>query len=101
MSQVRAMVLGIGVLTACVLAPSAWATMANLKAYKAAHPELEAKAFTCKVCHLNAIGKKGELNEYGQALEKQLAAKRTRTLTVEDIKAVDQAISANTGAATP
>ncbi len=101
MSQSRAMVLGVGVLTACVLAPSAWATMADLKAYKEAHPGLEAKAYSCKVCHLNAVGKKGELNPYGQALEKQLAATGAKALTVEDIQAVDKASAEKEGAAKP
>ena len=46
-----------------------WAAIDNLKSYKQAYPGKDAKTYTCKTCHQGAIGKKGDLNAYGQSLQ--------------------------------
>ncbi|MDO8730166.1 MAG: cytochrome c3 family protein [Candidatus Omnitrophota bacterium] len=54
----------------CALLPAgrAEATVANQSAAKKAAPT--AKGISCKTCHQNAIGRGGDLNAYGAALQK-------------------------------
>ena len=68
-------------------ASSAWATMDNLKTYKQAYPDQAAKT-SCKTCHQGPVGKKGDLNAYGLALQTYQAPANAKKLTVDDIKAV-------------
>ncbi|HEX9780537.1 MAG TPA: cytochrome c3 family protein [bacterium] len=81
--------LGIvgGLLAWLVMAPSAWATIQNVKSFKAAYPDT--KAVTCKACHESAVGKKGDLNAYGKALEALKGAGNALALTIEDYRAVE------------
>lgn len=65
----------------------AGATLQNFMAYKKAYPD--AKGVSCKVCHLEAIGKAANLNAYGKALEAFKGAGQAKALTVEDFQAFD------------
>src|SRR3989338_9765579 len=66
----------------------AWATLDNLKSVKQAYPD--AKVAGCKTCHQGAVGKKGDLNAYGLALQKaKAAAADAKKLMPEDYKALD------------
>src|SRR3989338_8144404 len=60
-------VISISLFGLLLIAPQAHATIDNLKSYKQAYPGKDAKAYSCKVCHQGAIGKKGDLNAYGLA----------------------------------
>ena len=93
MSAFQGIVCGVAALIVASAGPSAWATMDNLKAYKQAHPDKAAKA-SCKTCHNNAIGKKGDLNAYGLALQQFKAPADAKKLTAEDIQAVPEAPAA-------
>jgi len=86
-------IMGVG-LVVCVLAVAAapaWATVQNVKSYKQAYPDKDPKTVSCKTCHENAVGKKGDLNAYGQSLQQHKGAGNAKALTAEDYKAVDQA----------
>ena len=65
------------------------ATVENLKMFKQAYPGKESKAYSCKVCHTNAVGRKGDLNSYGRALEKAATQANVKTLTVEQFRAIE------------
>lgn len=67
----------------------AWATIDNVKSYKEAYPGKEPKAYSCKACHEGAIGKKGDLNAYGLALQASKAEQGAKKLTVEDYRAFE------------
>lgn len=85
---------GVWILSAvltCAAASTAWATIDNLKSYKAAYPEQDPKSVSCKTCHAGAIGKKGDLNAYGQALQQFKAPEPAKKLTVDDYRAFEQA----------
>ena len=56
------------VIALVVAAPPAWATIDNLKAFKQAYPGRT--AVSCKTCHQGIVGKRGDLNAYGLALQK-------------------------------
>ena len=73
----------------CWAAGPAWATIDNQKSFKAAYPGKDAKAYSCKVCHIGAIGKKGDLNAYGLALQTLKAAEGAKKLTEEDYRAIE------------
>ncbi|MBI2495197.1 MAG: hypothetical protein HYY90_07055 [Candidatus Omnitrophica bacterium] len=89
-SHRRALVrLTLVAVLACLGGRPAGATIDNLKSYKVAYPGKDAKAYSCKVCHLGAIGKKGDLNGYGLALQTFKAAAGAKKLTVEDFRAVE------------
>jgi predicted CXXCH cytochrome family protein len=66
------------------------ATIDDLKSYKQAYPGQDAKAYSCKVCHEGAVGKKGDLNAYGLALQKLKAPGDAKKLTEEDYRALEQ-----------
>ena len=100
MLQRHVMVVGLGLCVTGVLASSAWATVQNLKSYKAAHPGKEPKAYTCKICHDNAVGKKGDLNAYGLALQQQKGEGNAKALTVEDYQAVEPPAAAPSSSTT-
>ena len=89
MSSRRYIIYGIGVVTVLSLGSAAWATLDNLKAYKQAYPDKAAKA-TCKTCHTDAVGKKGNLNAYGQTLQTSKSAGKALKLTADDIKAAEK-----------
>lgn len=99
MSRIGAVVGDVGLLVLLGLAIPAWATMDDVKAYKEAYPGKDAKAYGCKACHLNAIGKKGELNAYGEALVAYKAPADAKKLTAEDILAIDKEDADKDGAA--
>ena len=84
----RSLWVSVSLVSALVLADAAWATMDNLKTFKQAYPPQEGKTYSCKVCHLNAIGKKGELNAYGLELQKLKGEGNAKALTKEDIESV-------------
>ena len=88
MAQSRNWIIGISAVVALSLSGVAWATIDNAKSYKAAYPGKDSKAYSCKVCHNAAIGKKGDLNLYGQALQKHKASTDAKKLTVEDYRAI-------------
>lgn len=87
----RHVIWGLGLVLIVGVSVPAWATMENLKSFKAAYPGKDAKAYSCKVCHLNAIGKKGEQNAYSRALEQLKGAGNAKALTVEDLRAIESA----------
>ena len=66
----------------------AGATMSNFKTFKQAYPD--AKSVSCKMCHQNPIGKKGDLNPYGLALQTHKAPADAKSLTMDEIRAVEQ-----------
>ena len=91
MSKCRGSIYRVGLLVFLVSqATPAWATLDNFKTFKEAYPGKEAKAYSCKICHLNAMGKKGELNAYGLALQKLKAPADAKKLTGEDIRALEK-----------
>ena len=69
--------------------PPAWATIENLKSYKAAYPGKEPKAYSCKVCHQGMAGKGGDLNAYGEVLSTLAAPVNPKKLVPEDYTAVE------------
>jgi len=69
----------------CLFAVSAEATFEAFKLFKETYPGKKPTYYTCAVCHTGKIGKKGELNPYGQSLGLVLPAK----LTVEQLKAAE------------
>ena len=86
MQNVRHAFIGMSVLAmALTLSGPAWATMDNLKSLKEAYP---GKTAACKECHLGAIGKTGDLNAYGLALQKA-KADGAKKLTPADYKAIE------------
>ena len=89
MSSRRYVMCGVSVAAILVLGSAAWATLDNLKTYKQAYPDKAAKA-SCKTCHQDAIGKKGNLNAYGLALQQSKAPADAKKLTTEEIEAVPQ-----------
>lgn len=71
------------------VAGPAWATMDNFKSFKAAYP---GKLATCQTCHNGLVGKKGDLNAYGTALQEaktKAAAADAKKLTEPDYRAVE------------
>ncbi len=76
----------------------AGATIDNVKSFKLAYPGKEAKAYSCKACHQNAIGKKGDLNAYGLALQQFKTEAGAKKLTVEDYRAFEADDADNDGA---
>ena len=88
MSVSRGAILGF--LLAVTCARPVWATLDNFKRFKDAYPGKDAKAYSCKVCHLGALGRKGDLNPYGLSLQKHKAPANAKTLTVEDLRAVEK-----------
>lgn len=82
---VIAVVVGCGAVA--LGAGPAGATMQNMMAYKKAYPD--AKSVSCKVCHLDAIGKATNLNVYGKALQAFKGVGQAMARTVEDYQAFD------------
>src|SRR3989338_7768857 len=72
-----------------LIAPPAHATIDNLKSYKQAYPGKDAKAYSCKVCHQNPIGRKDDLNAYGLALQKLPAPANPKKLTEPDYRLLE------------
>ena len=68
------------------------ATGANFLSFKQAYPS--AKGVSCKTCHQGAIGKKGDLNAYGTALQKLKLPKDAKSLKAADFHAMDDKDSA-------
>jgi len=68
----------------------AWATIENLKSFKQAYPGKDPKTYSCKICHNAALGKKGDLNAYGIALQKSKAPADAKELTKQDIRAIEK-----------
>ena len=75
----------------CWAAGPAWATIDDQKSFKAAYPGKDAKAYSCKVCHLGAIGKKGDLNAYGLALQTLKGEGNVKQLVEADYRAIEAA----------
>lgn len=69
-----------------VYGPPAEATLENLKTFKQTYPDRPA---SCKICHTGLMGRKDNLNAYGEALVK-LKSDQAGRLTVEDLKAVEK-----------
>jgi len=75
-----------GLILAC--SSTAWATPDSLKSFKTAYPAAKA---SCKICHENAVGKKGDLNVYGAALQTSKGGPgKALKLTDKDIKAIEK-----------
>jgi len=86
--------LRLAAVVALVLAPArqtAWATIDNLKAYKQAYPGKDAKAYSCKICHQGALGKKTDLNAYGKALKQFKGAGSSGKLRADDYRGFEAA----------
>ncbi len=83
----RGVLVSVGVIVWLAGSWSAEATMENFKSYKQAYP---AAKVSCKTCHLNAVGRKGELNAYGLALQKSKAPADAKELTKQDIRAIEK-----------
>ena len=84
--------IGLTVLAvAAAFISPAWATMDNLKAFKQVYPPKAGQAAPgCKVCHQSLIGKKGDLNAYGLALQKSKASADAKKITAADLKAIEK-----------
>ncbi|MBI4226676.1 MAG: hypothetical protein HY600_00215 [Candidatus Omnitrophica bacterium] len=85
----RTLIIAFGMMAVLGRAVPASATLDNTKSFKQAYPG--AKTTGCKTCHQGAIGKKGDLNAYGLALQ-QAKAKTpadAKKLTPAEIKAVE------------
>lgn len=76
---------------------SSWATVAGLQSLKAAYPGLDVKMYNCKVCHIGAVGKKGNLNLYGLSLQKSKLPGDAKKLTVEDLRTIETKDADNDG----
>lgn len=100
MSRRWGLMIGVGLSVVCAMPLPAWATLANHKSFKAAYPDKDAKVYSCKTCHLNAIGKKGEHNAYGAALQQLTGAGKAMDLTVENYRAIEQDDADADGAST-
>lgn len=74
------------------------ATIDNVKSFKLAYPGKEPKAYSCKVCHNGVMGRKGDLNAYGLALQKHKTPTDAKKLTEEDYRAIEQEDSDGDGA---
>ena len=61
------------------------ATLQSQQLFKQTYPGKTATYYNCAICHSGKIGKKGELNPYGQSLKLVPPAK----LTVEQLKAAE------------
>ena len=61
------------------------ATLQSQQLFKQTYPGKPATYYTCALCHSGKIGKKGELNPYGQSLGLVPPAK----LTTEQLKAAE------------
>ena len=85
----RIALLSVILFTALSLEKSAWATIDSLKSFKQAYPGKEAKAYSCKICHQGAIGKKGDLNAYGLTLQKHKLPADAKKLFEEDFRAIE------------
>ena len=85
--RIRSVVLSSFLCFMLAGARPAGATMDNLKSFKEAYP---GKAAGCKACHGGAIGRKGDLNAYGQALQKSKAPGDAKKLTKQDYQAVEK-----------
>src|SRR3989338_10016973 len=95
----RSVWCGVALIASLLAAESAWATIDNLKSYKQAYPGQEPKAYSCKVCHQGIMGKKGDLNAYGLALQTLKGEGNAKKLTEEDLRAVEQDDADEDGAA--
>ena len=94
----RRVVIGMCVWLAAAGGESAWATLENLKTFKQAYPSKEPKTYSCKICHQGFLGKKDNLNAYGLALQKLKASADAKTLTGDDLKAIEKEDSDDDGA---
>ncbi len=99
----RSVLVGVGAGLALLAGGMpAGATMANLKAYKDAYPGKDPKAYTCKTCHNGAMGKKGDLNAYGVALQalalQPKAPVDAKKLTEADYRTIEKADADGDGA---
>ena len=81
--------IGVTILAALGAALPAWATVDNLKGYKAAYPGKNAKAYSCTVCHLGVMGTRDNLNSYGMLLKQLPAPANTKKLTEADYRAAE------------
>ncbi|MBI3996995.1 MAG: hypothetical protein HY352_04980 [Candidatus Omnitrophica bacterium] len=90
--------IGVGLAGIVWLATPAWATIDNFKSYKAAYPGKDAKAYSCKVCHQHPVGRAGDLNAYGKALQQSKAQIGAKKLTVEDYRASEKGDADSDGA---
>jgi len=79
-------------------APAAHATIQNLKSFKEAYPERDAKTVSCKVCHEHPIGRKGDLDAYGLALQALKGEGGAKALTEEDYRAIEDGDADGDGA---
>ena len=86
----RDAIVGVCLLLTIVGGESARATLANFKIFKQVYPKKDPKTSSCKICHQGALGKKGDLNAYGLALQKLKAPADAKTLTSEDLKALEK-----------
>ncbi len=84
-------VLLVGCGMALSFSATAFATVKILQDYKKTYPGKDAKAYSCKVCHLGAVGKAADLNEYGKSLQalKGEASKLTQ-ITQENFKSIEK-----------
>ncbi len=94
----RGLLVGVSLVAALTLGESAWATIENLKSYKAAYPDKDPKAYSCKACHEGLIGKKDNLNAYGLTLQKFKVDAGAKKLTEEDFRAFEAADADGDGA---
>lgn len=87
---VRRVAILSGMLCAIVeIAPPAWATVDNLKSFKAAYPGKDAKAYSCKICHQHVMGRKDDHNAYGAALKQSKAPGDAKKLVEKDFRALE------------
>lgn len=86
----RSVLVGVGVAAALLVGGRpAGATTDDLKSFKQAYPGKDAKAYSCKVCHLGAVGKKDEHNAYGLALQALKGPGKALKLTKKDYRAIE------------
>lgn len=99
MRHSRGLLIGLILGLAVGAAGSAWATLENLKSLKAAYP---GKTASCQTCHNGLVGKKGDLNAYGTALQKAHADAQppadAKKLTEADYRAVEKGDADGDGA---
>ncbi|MBI4597646.1 MAG: hypothetical protein HY737_04495 [Candidatus Omnitrophica bacterium] len=82
----------IGLIIGSVMAATAaavWASPQELQSLKKSYPA-KASEFSCKTCHESAAGSAKNLNYYGRAMQKFMAAVSIKAMTPEHFKRMEE-----------
>ena len=82
--------VSLSLLLTLAFAQTSWGTIENLKSFKKTYFDKSNTTYTCKTCHKSAVGKKGDLNAYGLALQKLKAPADAKKLTEADFREIEK-----------